>query len=261
MSDKKPDNNQTVLEVQGLTKVMNDSSSPVTAIENLSFNVAKGEIFALLGPSGCGKTTLLKILAGLEKPTKGACFLNNEKITKPNPNCCLIYQEPSLFPWLNIQKNVEFPLKIRGVNKKERKNMALNIIEQVGLEEFINAFPYQLSGGMQQRVAIARALVIKPRVLLMDEPFGALDAQTRYLMQQFLLDLWKITHKTIVLVTHQIDEAILLANRVLVMTARPGRQKELICLHHEKYKETSSKEFFEVRKHLFNLLQNEVRLV
>src|SRR5205085_2284480 len=159
-----------------MTKVWSDLNSSVTAIEHLSFEVRHGEVLAIIGPSGCGKTTTLQILAGLEAPTSGYVILNGSQVTSPSPECILLSQEPALFPWLTAQKNIEFPLRLRGFKKEVRQDKAREIIHQVGLADFADAFPHQLSTGMQQRIALACSLVVDPQVVLMDEPFGALDA-------------------------------------------------------------------------------------
>ena len=195
----------------------------VRALKSVDFHVAEGEFVALLGPSGCGKSTLLNILAGFETLTEGTIRFDGKAVERPGPDRGVVFQEASLLPWLTVWENVVFGPKVQGLARSDYEPRARAILKTVGLENFHNALPVQLSGGMRQRVGIARALVMEPRALLMDEPFGALDAQTRLSMQQLLLEVWQKLKTTVLFVTHDIDEAILLADRVCVMTSRPGR--------------------------------------
>ncbi len=195
----------------------------VRALADVDLEVGEGEFVALLGPSGCGKSTLLNLLAGFEPLSDGVLLFDGQEITKPGPDRGVVFQEASLLPWLTVWENVVFGPKVQGVARSIYEPRARQILEVVGLEAFHEALPVQLSGGMRQRVGIARVLVMEPRALLMDEPFGALDAQTRLSMQQLLLDVWQKLKTTVLFVTHDIDEAILLADRVCVMSARPGR--------------------------------------
>lgn len=195
----------------------------VRALADVDLEVGEGEFVALLGPSGCGKSTLLNLLAGFEPLSDGVLRFDGQEITKPGPDRGVVFQEASLLPWLTVWENVVFGPKVQGVARSIYEPRARQILEVVGLEAFHEALPVQLSGGMRQRVGIARVLVMEPRALLMDEPFGALDAQTRLSMQQLLLDVWQKLKTTVLFVTHDIDEAILLADRVCVMSARPGR--------------------------------------
>ena len=195
----------------------------VLALDKVDFQIGEGEFVALLGPSGCGKSTLLNLLAGFEPSSDGVLTFDGKTISRPGPDRGVVFQEAALLPWLTVWENVVFGPKVQGVPKVEYEKKAREILEIVGLEKFHGALPVQLSGGMRQRVGIARVLVMEPRALLMDEPFGALDAQTRLSMQQLLLEVWQRLNTTVLFVTHDIDEAILLADRVCVMTARPGR--------------------------------------
>jgi len=195
----------------------------VRALDAVDFDVADGEFVALLGPSGCGKSTLLNILAGFEPLTEGAVHFDGSPVARPGPDRGVVFQEASLLPWLSVWENVVFGPKVQRLAKSDYEPKARAILKTVGLENFHNALPVQLSGGMRQRVGIARVLVMEPRALLMDEPFGALDAQTRLSMQQLLLEVWQKLRTTVVFVTHDIDEAILLADRVCVMSSRPGK--------------------------------------
>ena len=198
-------------------------SGGVRALDQVDFTVAEGEFVALLGPSGCGKSTLLNLVAGFEKLTEGRMLFDGQPVSRPGPDRGVVFQEASLLPWLTVWENVVFGPKVQGLLRNEYEPRAHEILKIVGLEAFHEALPVQLSGGMRQRVGIARALVMQPKALLMDEPFGALDAQTRLSMQQLLLEVWQRLKTTVLFVTHDIDEAILLADRVCVMTARPGR--------------------------------------
>jgi NitT/TauT family transport system ATP-binding protein len=204
------------------------SGTPVTALENISLVVEDKEFSVIVGPSGCGKTSLLRLVAGLIEPTEGAISLDNTNISGPGKDRGMVFQSSTLFPWLTVQDNVEFGLRIAGIRAAQRRETSRRYIAQVGLTGFERLYPKQLSGGMKQRVALARALANDPAILLMDEPFGALDSQTRLLMQELLLDIWQSSHKTVLFITHDIDESILLGDRVYVMTARPGRIKEML---------------------------------
>ena len=195
----------------------------VRALDDVSLNVDEGEFVALLGPSGCGKSTLLNVLAGFEKITDGTLLFDGSAVMRPGPDRGVVFQEAALFPWLTVWENVIFGPKVQGLARSDYEPRARKLLGLVGLTSFADALPVQLSGGMRQRVGIARVLAMNPRALLMDEPFGALDAQTRLSMQQLLLDVWQSLGTTVLFVTHDIDEAILLSDRICVMSARPGR--------------------------------------
>jgi NitT/TauT family transport system ATP-binding protein len=195
----------------------------VLALDNVDFEIGEGEFVALLGPSGCGKSTLLNLVAGFEPLSSGTLTFDRAPVQRPGPDRGVVFQEASLLPWLNVWDNVVFGPRVQNIARSDYERRARAILKTVGLENFHEALPVQLSGGMRQRVGIARALVMEPRALLMDEPFGALDAQTRLSMQALLLNVWETLKTTVLFVTHDIDEAILLADRVCVMTARPGR--------------------------------------
>jgi ABC-type nitrate/sulfonate/bicarbonate transport system ATPase subunit len=200
----------------------------ILAVDEVSFAVREREVAVLVGTSGCGKSTLLRMVAGLVRPTEGQITLNGRTVTGPGADRGMVFQAYTPFHWLTVQRNVEFGLRIKGAPPAERTEVARHFIRLVGLSGFERVYPKELSGGMQQRVAIARALANDPEILLMDEPFGALDAQTRVIMQELLLKIWEESHKTILFVTHDIDEAIFLGDRVYVMTARPGRIKKVL---------------------------------
>ena len=207
---------------EGVSKTYNGQRE-VRALEDVSLKVDEGEFVALLGPSGCGKSTLLNVLAGFEQISKGKLLFDGTTIDKPGPDRGVVFQEAALFPWLTVWQNVIFGPQVQGMARSEYEARARQLLDLVGLSAFADALPVQLSGGMRQRVGIARVLVMNPRALLMDEPFGALDAQTRLSMQQLLLDVWQKLNTTVLFVTHDIDEAILLSDRICVMSARPGR--------------------------------------
>ena len=200
-----------------------NSDNSVEALSEIDLTINEGEFVCVLGPSGCGKSTLLKIIAGFVKPTQGTALMSGQEITGPDWHRGVIFQQPQLYPWLSVEDNVKFGLKMRKIPEPERREIARTFLEKVGLLEFSKHKPYELSGGMKQRVAIARVLANDSKVLLMDEPFGALDALTREQMQNLLRNIWWETGKTIFLITHDIDEALLLGTRVLVMSERPGR--------------------------------------
>ncbi|WP_406858710.1 ABC transporter ATP-binding protein [Alsobacter sp. KACC 23698] len=199
--------------------------APTRALEPTSLSVAPNDFITILGPSGCGKSTLLRIVAGLDAPTTGRVLLDGRAVTGPGADRGMVFQSYTLFPWLSVAENIAFGLKERGVPEAERRAVVESYIDKVGLRGFERHWPKQLSGGMQQRTAIARALANDPEILLLDEPFGALDNQTRALMQELLLGIWERERKTVLFVTHDIEEAIFIASRVLVMSARPGRVK------------------------------------
>jgi len=210
------------IQIAGVDKIY-PGANPVMALQGIDLAIADGEFAALLGPSGCGKSTLLNLLAGFEATTAGDLKVYGQTVSKPGPDRAVVFQEAALFPWLNVWENVVFGPKVQGLSADRYEAKARETLKLVGLEKFHEHLPVQLSGGMRQRVGIARVLVMEPKLLLMDEPFGALDAQTRLTMQELLLDVWQALKKTVVFVTHDIDEAILLADTIYVMSARPGR--------------------------------------
>jgi len=219
---------EVILEVKGLDKVYKGAKGDVTALKNVSFKTHRREFVCVIGPSGCGKSSLIRILAGLESYTGGEVLLDGKPVTGPGRDRGMVFQGYTLFPWLTVKKNVMFGLEMNNANREEAANEADLWLELVGLEKFANSYPHELSGGMKQRVAIARALVNQPRILLMDEPFGALDAQTRCRMQSHLMEIWRNIDITVLFITHDLDEAIYLADRILVLKAHPGEVQELI---------------------------------
>jgi NitT/TauT family transport system ATP-binding protein len=218
-----------ILEVRGLTKTfVAPGRAPTTALENVSFQAHRRELVCVIGPSGCGKSTLARLCAGLEEPTAGEMLLDGKPIHGPGSDRGMVFQSYTLFPWLTVLKNVMFGLEMGGSAGGEAERDARTWLDLVGLSSFASAYPHQLSGGMKQRVAIARALANRPRMLLMDEPFGALDAQTRAQMQSYLLQIWRQVDITILFITHDLDEAVYLADRILILDAHPGRVRELM---------------------------------
>jgi NitT/TauT family transport system ATP-binding protein len=216
------------LEVQGLSKYFDTPQGQITALKDINFKVHRREFVCVIGPSGCGKSTLIRILAGLENPSSGKMLLNGKPVSGPCPDRGMVFQGYTLFPWLSVKRNVMFGLLEEGRSKKNAEQEAMQWIDLVGLTRFADSYPHQLSGGMKQRVAIARALANQPQILLMDEPFGALDAQTRAKMQNYLMEIWANIDITILFITHDLDEAVYLADRILVLKANPGEVDEII---------------------------------
>jgi NitT/TauT family transport system ATP-binding protein len=233
-----------------------------TALDDITLDVRSGEFLALVGPSGCGKSTLLDLLGGLEAPNSGRILLDGRPIEGPARDRGIVFQQYALFPWRTAVQNIEFGLDIAGLKSKTRREKALHYLDLVGLSAFANRYPHELSGGMKQRVAIARSLAYDPEVLMMDEPFAALDAQTRETLQGELLRIWRRTGKTIVFITHGIDEAVVLGQRVAIMTSRPGRIKQVIevpeVLRSETEDVRSLPAFGAVRHEVWTLLRDEV---
>ncbi|RKO67979.1 ABC transporter ATP-binding protein [Desulfofundulus salinus] len=248
------------LRIQGVCKTFNGRRNDVEALQATSFEVREGEFVTILGPSGCGKSTILRIVAGLTGPTAGRVLLDGREIKGPGPDRGMVFQSYTLFPWLTVRRNIEFGLELRGVPAAERHAISQHYIELVGLKGFEDAYPVSLSGGMKQRVAIARALANDPEILLMDEPFGALDAQTRLIMQEILLKVWEESRKTILFVTHDVEEAVFLSDTVHVMTARPGQIKETVQINLPRprtYEVKDEPEFLRLKKRLLDLIRAE----
>ena len=244
-----------MLSVNHLTKKYND----FTALSDLSLDVNNGEFVCLLGPSGCGKTTILRMVAGLDISTEGELLLDGEKIIGVNKECGFVFQEYVLFPWRTVKGNIEFGPELKGMPKEERKRIAHHYIELVGLGGFENHYPRELSGGMKQRVGIARAYANNPKLLLMDEPFGALDAQTRNQMQSELLRIWENEHKSVLFVTHSVDEAVYLADRVVVLSARPGTVKQIFKNDLPRPRVRTSPEANALRNAILKSLESEIK--
>lgn len=236
----------------------------LVAVQDVSFSVWPNEFVSLLGPSGCGKSTILMMSAGLETLSEGEIRVNGQPIRGPGRERGVVFQTYTLYPWLNVAENVRFALLKSNLSRAEQEERVMGYLRRVGLQEFARAMPNQLSGGMRQRVAIARALVAQPEILLMDEPFGALDAQTRLLMQELLLQVWQQEQTTVLFVTHDVEEAILLSDRIYVMTARPGRIKAEIAIDLPRPRSLLATEalprFAELRQQILSLLRSEVQI-
>ena len=255
------------LQVIGVTRVFpaprakGRPKSEIEALRPIDLEVARNDFITILGPSGCGKSTLLRIVAGLDRPSDGSVLLDGRPIGGPGPDRGMVFQSYTLFPWLDVRDNICFGLRERGVPAAEQHDRAAYFIERVGLKGFEHHYPKQLSGGMQQRTALARALANDPQILLLDEPFGALDNQTRVLMQELLLGIWEQDRKTILFVTHDVDEAIFMANRVVVFTARPGRIKTELAIdlsHPRHYTVKTTARFAEYKAALTEAIREEV---
>jgi NitT/TauT family transport system ATP-binding protein len=241
--------------VSHITKrFVKDTAEVVFSLDDISIEVKDEEFICILGPSGCGKTTLLRIIAGLEHPDSGTVEIEGVVINRPNQKLGMIFQDYSLYPWRTVNENIAFGLELHGVPKEKRDAIVKKYIALAGLSEFGNSYPHELSGGMRQRVAVVRALAVEPSVLLMDEPFGALDAQTRNKLQNELLDIWQKTKKTILFVTHSVDEAVFLADRIVVLTPRPGRICETLAIGESRPRDRTSVEFAKVRRHVLDLI-------
>jgi ABC-type nitrate/sulfonate/bicarbonate transport system ATPase subunit len=249
-----------VIELVDVWKTFDTGGRPVEALQGVSVGIARNEFAAILGPSGCGKSTLLNMVAGFDAPTRGAVRFDGEPVHAPSPRRAVVFQEPALFPWYSVLDNITFGLKTRGLAPASYRARVEAIIEQVGLRGFEAHYPAALSGGMKQRVGIARVLVMEPDVLLMDEPFGSLDAQTRAVMQELLLSVWERHQQTVLFVTHDIEEALLLADSVSVMTARPGRIKKRLAveLPRPRVLEVTTSPFFnELKRAVLALIREE----
>ncbi|MFM9975007.1 MAG: ABC transporter ATP-binding protein [Beijerinckiaceae bacterium] len=258
-------NASNILRIEGVSRVFPAVSGrqPVRALEPTDLTIERNDFITILGPSGCGKSTLLRIVAGLDSPTTGRVMLEDRAVSGPGPDRGMVFQSYTLFPWLNVAENIAFGLRERNVPEKQREEIVAEYVAKVGLRGFENHLPKQLSGGMQQRTAIARALANDPEILLLDEPFGALDNQTRGLMQELLLGIWERERKTVIFVTHDIEEAIFMASRVIVMTARPGRIKADIKVdlpHPRHYTIKTSPEFSSLKARLTEEIRAEAVL-
>jgi NitT/TauT family transport system ATP-binding protein len=247
------------IEISRLSKIFKDPKrkSDVLALDDINLEVARNQFLCLLGPSGCGKSTLLNMIAGFEKPSSGTVMVDGQLIAAPGSDRGVVFQQANLMPWLPIWENVAFHLLLRGGQKGERRAIAQRYIDMVGLTGFENHYPSELSGGMNQRVGIARALLMNPQVILMDEPFGALDEQTRMDMQKELVRIWQQHQGTIVFVTHGIDEALTLGTHVAVMSARPGRIREIIPIELSRPRDITSPQFNQTKRHILDLLRSE----
>ncbi len=246
------------LEILGVSKTFSSKSGALTALESIDLGVQAGEFVCLLGPSGCGKSTFLNIIAGLDKPSSGEVRMDSKKVTGAGTDRVMIFQNAALFPWLNVFDNVKFGLNMIGVPKPERQVIARKFLRMVHLGDFEQTYVHELSGGMKQRVAIARALALSPDVLLMDEPFGALDAQTRDILHQELQTIWSDTHETVLFVTHNVREAVVLGDRVVVFSARPGRIKQEFAVTLPRPREIESYAVVDLAREIMAVLRDDV---
>ncbi len=248
------------VKIDNVKKIYNGRNGEMVALNGVSLDIADNEFVCVIGPSGCGKSTLLNIIAGLNEATSGKIYVDGKEVNGPGQERGVVFQQYALFPWLTVSKNVEFGLKLKGIKSQEAAEIANKYLKMVDLQDFANSYPKELSGGMKQRVAIARAYAVNPQVLLMDEPFGALDAQTRTQLQTELLKTWENEKKTCFFITHDVDEAIILAKRVVIMSARPGRVKEIVNIDipHPRTQETKmSKEFIDLKNYIWSRVYQE----
>lgn len=250
------------VEVKDLSVVFKrrDQYGPLLVLESTNFKINPGEFVCLLGPSGCGKSTILNLIAGFLKPTRGQVLVDEQPVERPGADRGFVFQQYSLLPWKTTFENVAFGLKIRGISRAQRTELVNDYLNRVGLYKHRHSYPHQLSGGMQQRASIVRALVNSPSVLLMDEPFAALDAQTRHMMQELLLNIWSDLKSTVIFVTHDIEEAIFLSDRILVMGVRPGHIKETVVVNLERPRHVDimlSPDFVNLNRQVFELIREE----
>lgn len=242
---------EPLITIEGLNKIYQSAAGPVTALSNVNLAIQPGEFISLIGPSGCGKSTLMRLIGDLTQPSSGAIRIKGKtpEQARRDRDYGIVFQAPVLYDWRTVERNVELPLEVMGVARTERASRASEMLGMVGLKDFVKAYPWQLSGGMQQRVSIARALVFSPSILLMDEPFGALDEITRERMQQELLTIWARTNATVIFVTHSIPEAVFLSDRVVVMSPRPGRIDAIVTVDLPRPRDITTREmprFFEL---------------
>lgn len=250
---------ELALRCAGVRKVWNEGTSrALVAIDSVDLDVGDNEFVVMIGPSGCGKSSLLFMAAGLESPSAGTLHSHGEPVTGPGPDRSLIFQEASLYPWLTVAQNVSFGLRLKGVDPRQRRATAAELLRKVGLGDALDKRPAELSGGMRQRVAIARALAMEPRLLLMDEPFAALDVQTRTKLQEFLVRIWSDSGTSVLFVTHSIDEAVALADRIVVFTSRPGQIKTVIPVDLPRPRDVRDPAFHAIHDELVGLLRDEV---
>lgn len=241
--------------IKEVNKIFQNKNLDIEILKDINLTIQDGEFLVILGPSGCGKTTLLRMIAGLEFPSTGIITENDKPILEPSPERGFVFQQYSLFPWRTVLDNVAFGLEVNGIEKEERYEKAKNYIEMVGLSAFLDSYPDQLSGGMKQRVAIARALVNEPNSILMDEPFAALDVLSRHKLQNELIHIWEQETKTIIFVTHNVDEAVFLADRIMVLSERPGRIIETFNIDLERIRDRTSGDYLDIKRKITGLLE------
>ncbi|MBE6522804.1 MAG: ABC transporter ATP-binding protein [Thermoplasmata archaeon] len=243
--------------IDGIRKTYRKDEEEIVAIDRIDLKINKGELVSIVGPSGCGKTTILRMIAGLLEPTEGKITIAGKEVNEPGADRGMVFQDFALFPWRSVRRNVEFGMEVAKVPKEERRQRAEKYLELAGLGDFKNAKVHELSGGMKQRVGIARALVNHPDVILMDEPFGALDAQTRNIMQAQLVDILAKTEQTVIFITHSVDEALFLSDRVVILSKRPSVVKEIITVPWERPRDRTTPEFTALRKRILEELEKE----
>lgn len=243
------------INIENVNKSFDRDNNELKVLDNINLPIEEGEFVCLLGQSGCGKSTILNMLAAFDKPTEGKITIENVEVTKPRIDRVTIFQNYGLLPWRNVEKNVKLGLESLNKSKKEKQEIADKYIKLVGLEKFKKSFPIELSGGMQQRVAIARALAVKPKILFMDEPFGALDPITRRKLQEDIKELWKTEKNTIIFVTHDVEEALFLASKIVIMTPNPGRIKAVIDNSNTKNIDKVSSEFYDMKDEILGILE------
>lgn len=247
----------TLMSIENLRVVYQTDEKETVAVDDFTIDVKKGELISIVGPSGCGKTTILRCIAGLLQPTSGKVMIGDHECSSPGSDRGMVFQDFALFPWRSVRHNVEFGMEVAGVSKEERRERAERYIKAVGLEKFADSRIHELSGGMKQRVGIARALVMHPAVILMDEPFGALDAQTRNIMQDQLTKIITHSERTIVFVTHSVDEALYLSDRVIILTKRPSTIYKVVEVPWERPRDRTNPEFIETRRKILNYLEEQ----
>lgn len=248
---------ETLMAIDNLRVVYQTDDKETVAVDNFTIDIKKGELISIVGPSGCGKTTILRCIAGLLQPTSGKVMMGDHECSSPGSDRGMVFQDFALFPWRSVRHNVEFGMEVAGVSKEERRERALKYIKAVGLEKFADSRIHELSGGMKQRVGIARALVMHPAVILMDEPFGALDAQTRNIMQEQLTKIITHSERTIIFVTHSVDEALYLSDRVIILTKRPSTIYKVVDVPWDRPRDRTNPEFAEMRRMILNYLEEQ----
>ncbi|MBE6527221.1 MAG: ABC transporter ATP-binding protein [Thermoplasmata archaeon] len=248
---------ETLMKIEGLTVIYRSDDKETLAVDNLNLEVKKGELISIVGPSGCGKSTILRCIAGLLQPTRGTITIGDKPCTTAGSDRGMVFQDFALFPWRSVRSNIEFGLEVAGVPKEERHARSEKYLKAMGLQDFADARIHELSGGMKQRVGIARAMIMHPAVILMDEPFGALDAQTRNILQESLVNVLKNSHRTIVFVTHSVDEALFLSDRVIILSKRPATIFKIIDVPGERPRDRASPEFTTLRRDILDYLESQ----
>ena len=248
---------ETLMKIEGLTVIYKSDDKETLAVDNLDLNVKKGELISIVGPSGCGKSTILRCIAGLLQPTRGTITIGDKPCTTAGSDRGMVFQDFALFPWRSVRSNIEFGLEVAGVPKEERRARSDRYLKAMGLQDFADARIHELSGGMKQRVGIARAMIMHPAVILMDEPFGALDAQTRNILQESLVNVLKNSHRTIIFVTHSVDEALYLSDRVIILSKRPATIFKIIDVPGERPRDRAAPEFTKLRRDILDYLEGQ----